>query len=136
MFLVDAGRLRSVVPPVVRHAAATVVCHRQFAGSPAAAAVALERIAETVGLVRACDVPTVVALIGDRPYPADEVQQFVGAPVVVVASDPLAAAVLAGRASSVRRLGRSPLVASVRALTAHLADTLMDQTLESTEAAR
>jgi hypothetical protein len=120
-YLVDAGRLRGVVPPVVRHASVVVVCHRQFSASPAAAAVALERVAETVGLLRAFDVAALVALIGDRPYPADEVRHFVDAPVVTLASDPLAAAVLAGRPSSIRRLERSPLLASVRTLTADLA---------------
>lgn len=129
-YLVDAGRLRGGVSPLVRHASVAVICHRQFTGSSAAAAVALERVAETASLVRALDVATVVALIGERPYPADEVQAFVDAPVIALASDPLSAAVLAGRPSSARRLGRSPLIASAHRLTAELAALMVDVPLE------
>jgi hypothetical protein len=59
----------------------------------------------------------VVAVIGDRPYPADEIAAFVdtGA-VVAVADDPWAAAVLAGRAGLAIRLRRSPLMRSLTEL--------------------
>jgi hypothetical protein len=58
-------------------------------------------------------------LIGDRPYGAAEVADFIEADAVVaVAHDPWAAAVLAGRAGSTIRLRRSPLMRSFAELAA------------------
>jgi hypothetical protein len=116
-FFVDAGRMRGVLSPAVRHASLVVVCHRQFPGSSPAAAAALEHVAESVGVIRTLDVATVVALIGNRPYPADEVESFVDAPVVALPVDPWSAAVLAGRPGSAHRLQRSPLLVGARRLT-------------------
>jgi hypothetical protein len=77
-------------------------------------------------------IPTVVALIGDRPYAADEVADFVAVDTVVtLANDPWAAAILAGRAGSTVRLRRSPLMRSLtelaRVLSARLRQIRADE---------
>jgi hypothetical protein len=115
--IADGGRLRGPLTPLVLHADVVVVAHRQHAGSAAAAALGLERLAELVLQLAVRSIPTVVAVIGERPYPADEIASFVeiGA-VVTIADDPWAAAVLAGRAGSTIRLRRSPLMRSLTQL--------------------
>ena len=91
-----------------------VIAHRQQRGSAAAAALGLERVAETASQLAARSIPMVVALVGAEPYGVDEVAQFVRADAVVaLADDPWAAAVLAGRAGSGTRLSRSPLMRSI-----------------------
>ena len=115
--IADGGRLRGALSPLVLHADVVVVAHRQHAGSAAAAALGFERLAELALQLAVRSLPTVVAVIGDRPYPADEIAAFVdtGA-VVAVADDPWAAAVLAGRAGLAIRLRRSPLMRSLTEL--------------------
>jgi hypothetical protein len=115
--LADGGRLRGGVSTLVTQAGLVVVAHRQHPGSAAAAAVGLERVADLTAQLAVRSIPTVVALIGDRPYAADEVAEFVGVDTVVtLPSDPWAAAVLAGRAGSAIRLRRSPLMRSLTEL--------------------
>jgi hypothetical protein len=112
--IADGGRLRGALSALVTHAGIVVVAHRQNSGSAAAAALGLERIAELTSQLAVRSIPTIVALIGSRPYAADEVAQFVRADTVVeIADDPWAAAVLAGRAGSALRLHRSPLMRSL-----------------------
>jgi hypothetical protein len=106
----DGGRLRGGLSALVLQAGVVVVAHRQHPGSAAAAALGIERVAELTSQLATHSIPTVVALIGGRPYTADEVAEFVEADTVVaIADDPWAAAVLAGRSGSATRLGRSPL---------------------------
>jgi len=115
--IADGGRLRGSVSQLVLHADVVVVAHRQHSGSAAAAALGFERLAELTSQLAARSIPTVVALIGDRPYAADEVALFVEADAVVtIADDPWSAAVFAGRAGSVTRLRRSPLMRSLAEL--------------------
>ncbi|MEP7111907.1 MAG: hypothetical protein ABI862_01460 [Ilumatobacteraceae bacterium] len=112
--LADGGRLRGGLSALVIQAGVVVVAHRQHSGSAAAAALGFERVAELVSQLETRSIPTVIALIGDRPYTADEVADFVRADTVVaIADDPWAAAVLAGRAGSAIRLRRSPLMRSL-----------------------
>lgn len=60
-------------------------------------------------------------LVGDRPYPADEVASAVGAAVVaVLPCDPPAARVLAGDSGPGRRFARSPLMRAAGAAAARL----------------
>jgi hypothetical protein len=115
--IADGGRLRGPLTPLVLHADVVVVAHRQHAGSAAAAALGFERLAELTLQLAVRSIPTVVAVIGDRPYPSDEIASFVetGA-VVTIADDPWAAAVLAGRAGLAMRLRRSPLMRSLAGL--------------------
>ncbi|MEO7369815.1 MAG: hypothetical protein ABI949_05840 [Ilumatobacteraceae bacterium] len=111
--IADGGRLRGGLSALVVQASVVVVAHRQHSGSAAAAALGFERVAALTALLAVRSIPTVIALIGDRPYDAEEVADFVGADTVVaVADDPWAAAVLAGRAGSAVRLRRSPLMRS------------------------
>jgi hypothetical protein len=115
--LADGGRLRGALSTLVLEASVVVVAHRQHSGSAAAAALGIERVAELTSQLATRSIPTIVALIGDRPYTADEVAEFVQADMVVaVAEDPWAAAVLAGRAGSAVRLRRSPLRRSLEEL--------------------
>ncbi len=117
--IADGGRLRGPLSALVSQAAVVVVAHRQHAGSAAAAALGFERLAELTSQLAVRSIPTVVALIGSRPYATDEVAAFVRADTVVaLADDPWAAAVLAGRAGSGPRLRRSPLMRSLRELAA------------------
>ncbi len=117
--IADGGRLRGPLSPLVTHAAMVVVGHRQHAGSSAAAALGFDRLAELTAQLAVRSIPTVVALIGSRPYAPDEVAAFVRADTVVaLADDPWAAAVLAGRAGSANRLRRSPLMRSLNELVA------------------
>jgi hypothetical protein len=109
--IADGGRLRGGLSALATQAGVVVVAHRQHAGSAAAAALGLERVAELISQLAVRSIPTVVALIGERPYTAEEVAEFVGAnSIVALADDPWAAAILAGRAGSAIRLRRSPLL--------------------------
>ena len=115
--IADGGRLRGALSPLAVQASVVVVAHHQHSGSAAAAALGLERVAELVAQLAIRSIPSVVALIGARPYTADEVEAFVHADTVVaLAHDPWAAAVLAGRAGSAVRLRRSPLMRSLAEL--------------------
>ena len=117
VIIADGGRLRSGITSLVAQAGVVVVAHRQHSGSPAAAALGLERVAEVTAQLALRSIPTVLALIGERPYRVDEVTRFVEADTVVsLADDPWAAAVLAGRAGSAMRLRRSPLMRSMSQL--------------------
>ena len=112
--IADGGRLRGTLSGLVTQADVVVVSHRQHSGSAAAAALGLERVAELTSQLTLRSIPTIVALIGVRPYAIDEVEAFVHADSLVeVADDPWAAAVLAGRAGSAVRLRRSPLMRSL-----------------------
>ncbi|HZX55662.1 MAG TPA: hypothetical protein VFE86_13325 [Ilumatobacteraceae bacterium] len=112
--IADGGRLRGALSQLVLHADVVVVGHRQHPGSAAAAALGFERLAELTSQLAVRSIPTIVALIGDRPYGADDIAVFVEADAVVtVADDPWSAAVFAGRAGSARRLRRSPLMRSL-----------------------
>lgn len=134
--LVDVGRFVPAVgmPRPALGARSVVLCHRQESASAGAAAVRLERLAESVEVVTRLDVPITIALIGDQPYGGDEILCYLdgdeaddhtaGAPpsLVTLPVDPLAAAVLAGRAGvSPRRLRRLPLLRAAASLATHLA---------------
>ncbi|MGZ4671869.1 MAG: hypothetical protein ACXV98_05320 [Ilumatobacteraceae bacterium] len=115
----DGGRLRGALSALVVQADVVVIAHRQNSGSCAAAALGFERVAELASLLALRSIPTVIALIGQQPYAADEVADFVDADTLVtLADDSWAAAVLAGRAGSAVRLARSPLMRSCRQLAA------------------
>lgn len=115
----DGGRLRGALTALAVQADVVVIAHRQNSGSCAAAALGFERVAELALLLAVRSIPTVVALIGQRPYAADEVAEFVQADTMIaLADDAWAAAVLAGRAGSAIRLRRSPLMRSLPELTA------------------
>jgi MinD-like ATPase involved in chromosome partitioning or flagellar assembly len=118
--LADLGRNRlDESRPILNHSAVVVVIHRQVRTSPAAEAVRLERLIETIEHVGA---PIVLGLIGRDPFDPSEIAEFISTSVpgavadsFVLADDALAAAVLAGRTGvSARRLARLPLMRSAR----------------------
>jgi hypothetical protein len=132
--LLDIGRIvpAAGIPRAALGATAIVVCHRQAAASPEAAAVRLQRLVETVELLARLGVPPTVALIGSEPYDGGEVLALLteavpalggGGPCLVeLPVDPLAAAVLAGRSGvSARRFARLPLMRAARTLAEQLA---------------
>lgn len=122
----DVGRLPAnpASHPFVGAAAATVLVHRQASQSARAAAVRLQRLVEQLDGFAGSPQSVVVALVGARPFDADEVERFLGdngapAPVVGLPDDPLTAAVFAGRTGvSERRLARLPLMRASRDLAA------------------
>lgn len=129
----DGGRSSGSLPPLAVQAGVVVVSHRQHPGSAAAATVGIERVADMCELLRRRALPHVVALVGDRPYAADEVARFVGADAVIaVADDPWAASVLAGRAGSAVRFRRSALMRSMQALAAAVSAQLRQSRQELT----
>jgi hypothetical protein len=115
--IADGGRMRGSVSSLVQQANVVVVAHRQHAGSSAAAALGIERVADLTVQLATRSIPTVIALIGSRPYTAQDVADFVNADVVAIADDPWSASVIAGRAGSAVRFRRSPLMRSLRELT-------------------
>ena len=129
--IVDGGRLTNSLSPVLTAAGVVAVMHRQHPGSAAAATVAIERLADQCDGLRLRSIPFVLGLIGDHPYPVDEVAAFVGAgAATLVPIDHWAAAVLAGRAGSASRLRRSPLMRSLGAMAQLLSITLRDSGAE------
>jgi hypothetical protein len=140
VFVADCGRSVADAWQTLSAADVIVVTHRQRVESARAAAVGVEVLAEMIeavqlsaGVSRAAGrAPRVmVAVVGARPYRLDEIVGYLrntfvdganafddAAPLAV---DPWAAAVLAGRAGSSRRLHRSPLMASARDLAGRLA---------------
>jgi hypothetical protein len=123
--LVDVGRIDPLrLPPAVRHAVLTVVVHRQDASSAPAATVRLERLAETTEALCDTGADVGLALVGEDPFPLDEVVDFARptGSAHSLALDPLSAAVLAGRTGvSSRRLARLPLMRSAGRAAADLA---------------
>jgi hypothetical protein len=94
-----------------------------------AVAADLERLGELCDLIAARGTPIVLAVIGDRPFrPVDIAAHIAGDGIVLswceIADDPWAAAVLAGRVGSRRRLRRSPLMLTAAAAAAQLSHRL------------
>lgn len=124
--LADVGRLAATsgVSRTLRIADTVVVCHRQATQSAAAAGVRVERTAELLSALSGSPARLVVAVIGDRPFGCDEIEQYLATAVkplafdaVQLAVDELAAAVLGGRQGvTARRFARLPLIRSCREL--------------------
>lgn len=134
--IVDVGRHRVIEPSAAVALASTVVLvHRQNAASAGAEAVELERLVESVEQLATAPGALVLALIGDAPFDPADISTFVddAAPgavdrVVVIAEDPLSAAVFAGRRGvSARRLLRLPLLRTA----ARAADVVRELTVDS-----
>jgi len=124
--VVDTGRLdlSSASNPFVIGAAVGVIVHRQSPQSSRAAAVRLQRLVDQVDLATTSHAATVVAVVGEAPFGADEIAAHltdaVGAvPVVGLPLDDLTAAVFGGRTGvSGRRLARLPLMRGATRLAA------------------
>ena len=131
--LADLGRGVEAAP-IVRWASTVVVVHRQSGRSAAAESVRLERLVERTEQMLLHDADVVVAVIGDDPFDPIEILALVESSVggrvaghVVLADDPLSAAVIGGRTGvSAKRLRRLPLMRSAAAATSRLQVTLRD----------
>jgi hypothetical protein len=125
--IADCGRcVPSVLSPVVTVAAIVTVTIRQPSMSPRAAAAHLDRVRELVTALGARALPTVAVLIGEEPYKASEIADFLngpdgGVPVLVLADDPVGAAMVAGREKIGRGFQRSHLARSATAAASELA---------------
>lgn len=123
--LMDVGRIDPLrIPSSLRHADLVIVVHRQEAASAPAATVRLERLAETVDALRTTSHEVALAVIGDEPFPLEEVVSFAapGARAWSLAVDDLAAQVFAGRSGvSAKRLARLPLPRSAARTAGELA---------------
>lgn len=110
--LVDCGRLPvppAPVPTLLEVADLTVFLARPTAPSVVSLRQRLESVPESIKR------HAVVVLVGDRPYPADEVAATIGLPVLgVLADDPVAASAL-GSAEPFR-MGHSALLRSAGVL--------------------
>jgi MinD-like ATPase involved in chromosome partitioning or flagellar assembly len=114
----DCGRLGPDSPaaPILRHAdLVLLVCEPTR-----------EAVLHLQGRIEALatqGVAPAIVLLGDEPYSAEAVRQALALPagaaevLGVIARDPAAAALLAGQTGSTRRLSRSLLIRSARALT-------------------
>ena len=120
--------------PIVRWAHTVVVVHHQAGRSAAAESVRLERLLERIEMIALHDVDLVVTVIGADPFEPDEIESLVESTVasrvaahVVLADDPLSAAVVCGRTGvSARRLQRLPLMRSAAAATLRIGRTLRE----------
>lgn len=129
--LADLGRREPTNLPtrMVTAAAVTLVVHRQHAASAAAEAVRLERLVELVEHTATLARTVILAVVGNDPFDPVEIAQHVEASsqgaiaeFVTLADDPLAAAVLAGRAGvSANRLRRLPLMRTAASAASRLA---------------
>jgi MinD-like ATPase involved in chromosome partitioning or flagellar assembly len=123
--IADCGRLNPHSPaePILGHAELVLlVCEPTKEG-------VLHLQGRIEALAQQGEIPAVI-LLGEDPYSAQEVQQALGQPaagaavVGVIARDPDAAALLAGRAGSSRKLARSLLIRSAREVAGAIADRL------------
>ena len=125
--IADTGRTTSGLGPVAAQAAFVIIVASQAPGSARATAAVLDR---TAGLVDVCvqrAMPAAVAVIGDDPYPIDEIGKYLGVPCHLIADDPLGAAVLAGRPATGRLASRSRLLRSASQLAATVHSELASQ---------
>lgn len=123
--IADCGRLDPDSPagPILRHAdLLLLVCEPTKEG-------VLHLQGRIEAVAQHGEVPAVI-LLGEEPYSAQEVQQALGQPaggaavLGVIARDADAAALLAGRAGSTRRLVRSLLIRSARVVAGAIVDRL------------
>lgn len=125
--IADCGRCApSALSPVVTQAAIVAVTIRQPSMSPRAAAAHLDRVRELVTALDARALPTVAVLIGEEPYRGSEIADFLGGPdggvpVLVLADDPVGAAMVAGREKIGRGFQRSHLARSAATAASELA---------------
>lgn len=123
--IADCGRLdpQSPAGPILRHAELVLlVCEPTKEG-------VLHLQGRIEALAQQGEIPAVI-LAGEEPYSAQEVQEALGQPagaaalLGVIARDPEAAGLLAGRAGSTRKLARSLLIRSAREVAGAVVDRL------------
>lgn len=116
----------SQLSSAVTQAALVVVTIRQPSTSPRAAAAHLDRVGELVDALGARALPVVAVVIGEEPYRASEISDFLGGstgrlPVLVIADDAIGAAAVAGRERVGRGFSRSQLAKTAGAAASELA---------------
>ena len=114
---------------VVVQAALVVVTIQPAGASDRAVAVRLDRHGELFDALTQRSIPAVAAVVTGGLYDPGEVAVFLGGgagavPVVEIASDPGAAAAIAGRAGSHRKVDRSPLMRTAAIAASELAARL------------
>jgi hypothetical protein len=116
----------SALSSAVTQAALVVVTIRQPSMSPRAAAAHLDRVGELVDALAARAMPTVAVVVGEEPYRASEIGDFLGGPsgrlpVLVIADDAMGAAAAAGRERVGRGFSRSHLAKTAAIVASELA---------------
>ena len=116
----------SQLSSAVTQAALVVVTIRQPLTSPRAAAAHLDRVGELVDALGSRALPTVAVVIGEEPYRASEISEFLSGPagrlpVLVLAEDGVGAAAVAGREGVRRGFARSHLAKTAGAAASELA---------------
>lgn len=126
VLIADCGRVLATEVPltVVRADLVVLVVHQVLRSANATVGV-IEHARGLVAALQRGSAHAVVALVGDRPYPAADVAAATGAEVVgVVDDDPLGAAWLMGRPGRRRSSARSRLITSCAPIAERLARRL------------
>lgn len=124
--IADCGRTNPVgLSSVLTQAAMAVVTVRQPRTSPRAAGAALDRVGELIDALAARALPVVAVVVGEEPYRASEISDYLGGvvpvPVLVLADDPVGAALVAGRDRIGRGFARTQLARTAAAAACELA---------------
>lgn len=122
--IIDVGSQPDNHHPAIGAAQMLIVTHRQSTQSPAAAAVRLQRFHDKIAVLLASHRAVVPVVIGNRPFPIDEVDVLFARshpdlPIGALPVDDLGAAVIGGfHGVSSRRMARLPLMRASRQLAA------------------
>jgi hypothetical protein len=122
--IADTGRSAGTLGPVAAQAATVVITIAQTPGSTRATAAIIDRTAELLDWCATRAMPTRLAVIGDDPYPTRDIEAHLGRPCHLIATDPLGAAVIAGRPATGRLATRSRLLRSTGRLAQAIHDDL------------
>ena len=124
--IIDAGRCDvRTIPSLTLHADIVVVIVRQEHRSAQATVGRCLHAQQVVETLASRGMPMVAVVVGDSPYKADEIGQFLGLPVIgVLSEDPHGASHLAGRSATSRSARRSHLAKSAATLADKLAAEL------------
>ncbi len=124
--VIDAGRCDvRTIPALTLHADLVVIVIRQELRSAQATVGRCLHAQQVVETLATRGMPIVAVVVGDAPYKADEIGQFLGLPVLgVLAEDPHGASHLAGRSATSRAARRSHLAKSAAGVADKLAAEL------------
>lgn len=106
----DCGRIGMSPSPWVAHAALTLLVVRQNRAAAAPNVALLDRALEALDLLGGTARKVGVVLVGDRPYPAGEIEQVLGTPLfAALPEDPHGATIALGGWTLARRAQRTGL---------------------------
>lgn len=124
----DCGRVGAAPSPWVTSAALTLLVIHQNAAAAAPNVALVDRALEALDLLGGVARKVGVVLVGDRPYPAAEIEQALGTPLfALLPDDPHGAAIALGGWTLARRarrtgLGRAAIVLAARVASVVVAD--------------